>query len=343
MKTKLCLVLALLLVLTEACTQLESKIIFESSDTGKLYTLQWGVKTEVNGLDLSCGNPSWSPNKKLIACQSGNKTIEVIDNLGTRLGTIADDKYSFDAYSWSPDNSHLIISGSTSIGDSGIFSVKFDGSDLTRLTNSTEMKALWPQWSPNGKFILYRSMKFNNKENEPTIITDNLVIIKPNGQEVFRFDLARISAFQLGSLPGVAANWSPDSMKLGLLGWYIIDIQANKIINLMSQNNTLCTNSPPTWSIDGSTLLFQAILCGDHNPDTWSDIYTIDTNGTNLKQLTNTEKAFLPWWSPDGRYIAYDSNVTGIWNIYLMKSDGSDDKNLTNSTNDVQFVDWLTP
>ncbi len=221
--------------------------------------------------------------------------------------------------------------------------MKFDGSDLTRLTNSTEMKALWPQWSPNGKFILYRSMKFNNKENEPTIITDNLVIIRPNGQEVFRFDLARISAFQLGSLPGDAANWSPDSMKFGLLGWYIIDIQANKIINLMSQNNTLCTNSPPTWSIDGSTLLFQAIPCGDHNPDTWSDIYTIDTNGTNLKQLTNTEKAFLPWWSPDGRYITYDSNVTGIWNVYLMKSDGSDNVNLTNSPSDVRFVDWLIP
>ncbi len=51
MKTKLCLALVLLLVLTEACTQLESKIIFESSDNGKLYTLQWGVKTEVNELD----------------------------------------------------------------------------------------------------------------------------------------------------------------------------------------------------------------------------------------------------------------------------------------------------
>jgi len=60
----------------------------------------------------------------------------------------------------------------------------------------------------------------------------------------------------------------------------------------------------PSWSPDGERVLFS---CGS------SDIYVVDVDGTNLRQLTqqsadNAIDQFDNWdasWSPDGRYIAY--------------------------------------
>ena len=64
-----------------------------------------------------------------------------------------------------------------------------------------------------------------------------------------------------------------------------------------------------------------------------SEIFTVRTDGTGLKQLTDDpwwEEA--PAWSPDGRRIAYsvwtedDVHTSGVW---VMNADGSGKKNLT--------------
>ncbi|MDE0681315.1 MAG: DPP IV N-terminal domain-containing protein, partial [Candidatus Poribacteria bacterium] len=61
------------------------------------------------------------------------------------------------------------------------------------------------------------------------------------------------------------------------------------------------------------------------------DIYVMDTNGENLRLLTNhpaDEKDLT--WSPDGRFFAYTSNRDGDFKIYIMDTRTGEHRRFTN-------------
>jgi Tol biopolymer transport system component len=54
-------------------------------------------------------------------------------------------------------------------------------------------------------------------------------------------------------------------------------------------------------------------------------IYAVNPDGTGLAQLTHVAKnqtAADPAWSPDGRHIAFDSNMSGAVRLWIMDADG---------------------
>ena len=60
------------------------------------------------------------------------------------------------------------------------------------------------------------------------------------------------------------------------------------------------------------------------------DIYTIDTNGENLINLTNhPADDYSPTWSPDGRAMAYVSERDGNPEIYVMDLNTKEQRRLT--------------
>src|SRR5215212_9836220 len=66
------------------------------------------------------------------------------------------------------------------------------------------------------------------------------------------------------------------------------------------------------------------------NPTGDNEIYTMNPDGSGLKQLTfNKSKDFNPSFSPNGRRIVFDGDRDGKHEIYSMKADGSDQKRLT--------------
>jgi serine/threonine protein kinase/Tol biopolymer transport system component len=66
-----------------------------------------------------------------------------------------------------------------------------------------------------------------------------------------------------------------------------------------------------------------------------ADIWEMQTDGTNQKQLTaGAGRNYAPDASPDGRYIVFHSNRSGTWQIWRMDRDGSNPKQLTNAATD---------
>ena len=80
----------------------------------------------------------------------------------------------------------------------------------------------------------------------------------------------------------------------------------------------------PSFAPDGGMIGFTYTFSGNY------DIFTIQPDGTNLTNLTNTPSSYEedPSWSPDGQKIAF----TGGGKIWVMNSDGSDRIQLTSTT-----------
>ena len=61
-----------------------------------------------------------------------------------------------------------------------------------------------------------------------------------------------------------------------------------------------------------------------------SDIYTMDLDSRIVERITEHSSIDTsPSFSPDGKFIAFNSDRSGLQQIYVMRSDGSDVKRIT--------------
>jgi TolB protein len=102
----------------------------------------------------------------------------------------------------------------------------------------------------------------------------------------------------------------------------------------------------PSWSPDGATLAFVRTVNG------YNQLFLVNAvDGTGLVQLTTGETHNdFPSWSPDGQYIVYSTNrgwnrypyatEKGVFNLYLLKRDGTGVTQLTEGDSIATDPDW---
>jgi len=234
------------------------------------------------------------------------------------------------------------------------------GGEITRLTSETA-QGYYPALSAAGNLLIYASnvggsfdlyLKPFDTSAVPTRLTTNVGEVaasafSPDGSQIIFsnsvngkiFQLWQVGreggdAHQLYSTAGniSSAAWAPNGQNIALT----ISSLANTasydiyILNLETQNIAQLTKGELSniggsvdWSPDGRSLVIFAGAPGDKN------IFLVDTVSGQTTQLTSGGNNAAPAFSPDGNWIVFNSQRTGNADIFIMKADGTDVRQLT--------------
>lgn len=85
---------------------------------------------------------------------------------------------------------------------------------------------------------------------------------------------------------------------------------------------------------ENGKIAFERTIFDEQEEESFTNIYSINPNGTGLLQLTHSGSDRNPAWSADGLKIAFDSerdSESGHSDIFVMNANGSGETNLTNT------------
>jgi Tol biopolymer transport system component len=193
--------------------------------------------------------------------------------------------------SWSPDGTKLAfdVQVQSEGGDTEIYAVNADGSNLSKLTSTAGWNFL-PAWSPDGSRIAYVHTSGYN-------------------HDIWVMDADGSNPVRLTHDPDLDLNptWSPDGGKLafesnrtGSPEIYVMNADGSRVSR---QTNSPGFDGSPAWSPDGRRIAFVSDRDGP-------GIYLMESDGSDVRKLVESEQVgpAEPAWSPDGAHLAYTSS-----------------------------------
>jgi Tol biopolymer transport system component len=193
------------------------------------------------------------------------------------------------------------------------------GSNARRLTNDAEGEN-YPTWSRDGKILVYQR--------------------DYNGSAIYTVGADGKNPERLSPTPGfdVTPSWSPDGTKIiytRLMGLIVPNQIPKTEIRVMNTDGTgdhvilpaSDFSVEPRWSVNNQ-VVFMSHLNDLNGP---LQIFTMNIDGTNIRQITHEGNNGDPVWSPDGTQISFgsDRETNGKLNIFVMNADGSNLRQLT--------------
>ncbi|NOY28074.1 MAG: hypothetical protein GXP62_19590 [Oligoflexia bacterium] len=253
----------------------------------------------------------------------------------------------------------LVVFSSTRTGASDIYSMKPDGTELTRLTTSDDYE-MDPALSPDGSRIAYvdhsqasiwlMDVDGGNQAEltdgggswnyQPAWSPDGTQIAFGNiatgtmALWVVNVDGSGLTQITDGSTYRGMPDWSPDGSGLLCGGLdYVYKVALDSTETLVGGTGV---DSAPRWNADGTMIIFSSTSTGT------AEIYSMNADGTDITQLTNDDGgATNPDWSPDGSMIIYTSwGGKNGGELYTAHADGSGAVDITNAPGDDDVPDW---
>jgi len=198
------------------------------------------------------------------------------------------------------------------------------------------------------KIVFSSNMISATGVNNPTG-DDEIFVMNPDGTELQQLTSNTVDDF----IPTL----SPDSEKIAFVSSetqssnpegdpeiYLMNTDGSNQQNLTNTSGDISDFSPD-YSPDGEQIAYTSFGVQSSNPEGENDIYLIEADGSGRQNLTDTDGAivdFDPGFSSNGKKIAYtsfgvqSSNPEGDREIYVMKADGSNQQNLTDTNSDIK-------
>jgi Tol biopolymer transport system component/serine/threonine protein kinase len=198
---------------------------------------------------------------------TGNHDVYLASVDGTNITKITHDPAWENAWSWSPDGKWIALTIDRD-GNWDVYLMTTDGGNFVRVTTDPAADG-WPSFTPDGRIVFASE--------------------RTGTSEIYIMDADGTNIRQLTDRPETFDTYpfvSPDGKKIVFSSQfvdanegeiYVMDIDGSNLTRLTS---TVALNYAPSWSPDGSKIVFVSDRGGNH------DIFVMDADGKNIKRLT---------------------------------------------------------
>jgi Tol biopolymer transport system component len=184
---------------------------------------------------------------------------------------------------------------STETGEGeGIYIIESDGIGLTKLASGPKMYTEHPSWSPDGTKIVYDT-------GGQDFMSYSIWSMNVDGSQKVQLTPPSMSGF----MPA----WSPDGKQIAFSGLtdrtqkphiYIMDTDGTNL-HAITKGDTV--DLIPSWTPDGTLLFLRGVNSN------YGDVFSMNTEGSNVVQLTHNGQLGGYALSPDGKSLAVNEGA----------------------------------
>lgn len=278
-------------------------------------------------------NISWSPDGSTIAMglskdDSGTQgAIFLLPTAGGELKALTSANWrDIERTAWLKDSSGLLMIGASQ--------------------DTQEGRQVWLVDYPSGEFRRITT-DLNSYDIGLSVTTDSNHILLVQHQQISNIwvtpagDLSKSKQITFGALNrgdgGEGIDWAGGdkiiytAMVANSSTIWIIGADGSGATELTPPGSA---DSTPSATADGNLIVFQSDRGGG------SDIWRMERNGANPKQLTTCGKNIQPDVSPDGKWIVYHSDCDSGAALWRVSSDGGTPVRITEAP---AFWPWISP